>query len=331
MSPSVRRPASEPHRLGSDAYWAMDAATLLARLDSSGNGLTSAQAAERLAVYGRNTLGERRASWLGVLGNQLKSPLLLLLVFAAVASALTGEWIDASIVLVVVVASVGVGFSREYDAESAAAALKARVQTRANALRDGQVRRIAVEDLVPGDVLLLSAGSLLPADGVLLEATDLHVNEAVLTGESFPVLKQLQPCAPGAPLATRANCVFMGTNVRSGTARALVVSTAKATQVGRIAARLNVRPPATEFDRGMARFGYLLTVAMVVMVLVVFAVHIGRGRPAIETLLFAIALAVGLSPELLPAVLSVNLANGAKRMASQGVLVRHLNAIENLG
>jgi Mg2+-importing ATPase len=330
MRSSVRSAENES-KPSIDAYWTLDAATALKRLDAAREGLTSEQAATRLAQYGRNVLKDRRRSWLGVLGSQLKSPLVLLLVFASVASALTGEWVDASIVLVVVLASVGVGFSREYDAENAVAALRARVQTRANVLRGGQIARVAVEELVPGDVVLLSAGSLVPADAMLLEATELHVNEAVLTGESFPVLKQLVPSALTATLAARNNCVFMGTNVRSGTGRALVIATGKATQVGSIATRLNLQPPPTEFDRGMARFGYLLMVAMVAMVLVVFVVHLGRGRAPIETALFAIALAVGLSPELLPAILSVNLANGAKRMASQGVLVRRLNAIENLG
>lgn len=313
------------------AFWSQPSAELLAQLGVGDAGLTSEQAAERLAAFGRNTLKERRRSWLHVLGNQVKSPLVLLLIFAAVASALTGEWIDASIVIVTVLASVAVGFSREYDAENAAAALKARVQTRANLLRDGKPCQVPMDEVVPGDVVLLSAGSLVPADGVLLETADLHVSEAVLTGESFPVLKSLEPSPRRAPLSARRNCVFMGTNVRSGAAKALIVATGSATQVGSIASRLNLQPPPTEFDRGMARFGYLLTIAMVVMVVLVFAVHVAHGRHAMDTLLFAIALAVGLSPELLPAVLSVNLARGGQQMAEQGVLVRHLNAIENLG
>ncbi|HVY25360.1 MAG TPA: magnesium-translocating P-type ATPase [Polyangiaceae bacterium] len=313
------------------AFWSQPAEALLTQLDASEGGLSTEQAAKRLDIHGRNTLRERRLSWLGVLVNQVKSPLVLLLVFAAAASAATGEWVDATIVIVTVLASIAVGFSREYDAENAAAALRARVQTRANVLRGGKSCQIPMAEVVPGDVVLLSAGSLVPADGVLLEATDLHVSEAVLTGESFPVRKSLEVSAANAPLAARRNCVFMGTNVRSGAAKALIVATGGKTQVGGIAARLNLRPPPTEFDRGMARFGYLLTTAMVLMVLLVFIVHVAHGRPAIETLLFAIALAVGLSPELLPAVLSVNLARGGQQMAEQGVLVRHLNAIENLG
>lgn len=331
MAALAEQHASPPASASTDEYWSWQTATLLAHLETDAGGLGTQQALERLNRYGRNALAHRSHSWLGVLANQLKSPLVLLLLFAAIASGATGEWVDATIVIAIVVASVVVGFSREYQAETAAAALRARVKTRTNVLRDGDVRRIPVEEVVPGDVVLLSAGSLVPADGVLLEAVDLHVSEAALTGESFPVLKALGPTPPLASLAQRKNCVFMGTNVRSGTGRCVVVGTARATQFGAIAARLSVRAPDTEFDRGMARFGYLLTSAMGVIGVMVFVVHVARGRPAIETLLFAVALAVGLSPELLPAILSVNLAGGAKRMAEQGVLVRHLKAIENLG
>lgn len=330
----VHRDGHHPEReapRGAPAFWAEPLEPLLGRLDAGRDGLTSQQAAQRLLEHGRNALRERRLTWLSVLGNQVKSPLVLLLVFAAVASALTGEWVDATIVLITVLASVAIGFSREYHAENAAAALKARVQTRATVLRDGKSCQVPMAEVVPGDVVLLSAGSLVPADGVLLETTDLHVSEAVLTGESFPVLKSLETSPADAPVAARRNCVFMGTNVRSGAAKAVIVATGGKTQVGGIAARLNLRPPPTEFDRGMARFGYLLTTAMVLMVLLVLIVHVAHGKPAIETLLFAIALAVGLSPELLPAVLSVNLARSGQQMAEKGVLVRHLNAIENLG
>jgi Mg2+-importing ATPase len=177
----------------------------------------------------------------------------------------------------------------------------------------------------------LSAGSLVPAHGVALEADDCYVNEAVLTGESFPVQKQTGASPPAAPLRERPNSLFLGTDVRSGTARVIVAATGPGTEFGAIAHRLALRPPEAEFERGVRHFGYLLTSAMLVMVFVVFIVHVINGRPALETLLFAVALAVGLSPELLPAILSVNLARGAQMMARQGVLVRRLNAIENLG
>lgn len=313
-------------------YWARDAAELLARLGSCETGLSSAEAEMRQQAHGRNELrGQRELSRLRTLWNQIRNPLLLLLFFAAGVSILTGEWTDAAIVLIIVLATVGIGYKREFSAQSAAAALRARMNTRSTVLRDGSAVMIPVEDLVPGDIVLLAAGSLVPADAVVLEATDCYVSEAVLTGESFPVVKQPGACVPATPLAKRGNCVFFGTNVRSGTARCLVVATGPATQFGSIARRLSLRPPETEFDRGIRRFGYLLTSAMLVMVFLVFVVHMLMERPLVETLLFAIALAVGLSPELLPAVLGVNLSRGASMMAAKGVLVRRLNAIENLG
>jgi Mg2+-importing ATPase len=316
----------------STAYWSRDATELASMLGSGPEGLSRSDAAARLDRYGPNELRERSTlSRLGVLGSQLRSPLLLLLVFAAVASALTGEWIDAAIVMTIVVVTVAVGYSREYSAQAAAGALRARLRTRSTVLRDRHAVEIPIEDIVPGDVVLLAAGSLVPADAVLIQATDFFVSEAVLTGESFPVQKAPGVVESSAELVHRTNCVFLGTNVRSGTARALVVATGPATEFGAIAHRLTLRPPEPEFDRGIRRFGYLVTSAMSIMVFVVFVAHMFRGRPPVETLLFSIALAVGLSPELLPAILSVNLARAAQMMARRGVLVRHLNAIENLG
>ena len=325
------RHGSSSGRIPTD-YWAFDGASLARHLHSGPEGLSRAEAERRLAEFGPNELRTgRRLSRLNVLGRQLHSPLLLLLVFAAGASVLTGEWLDAAIVLTIVIVTVAVGYSREYSAQAAAAMLRARLHVRSRVLRDGRAEQIPTAEIVPGDVVLLSAGSLVPADAVLLEATDFFVSEAVLTGESFPVQKQTGVLDAAAALVERTNCVFLGTNVRSGTARCLVVATGPATAFGAIAHRLTLRPTETEFDRGIRRFGYLLTSVMSVMVFVVFVAHMLRGRPPVETLLFSIALAVGLSPELLPAILSVNLARGAQMMARRGVLVRRLNAIENLG
>ena len=327
---AMARPSLRPH--APDAFWAIEAGELSRLLGSGPQGLSAAEAAERLRDVGPNELlAESRLSRLGVLWNQLRSPLLLLLLFAAVVSAVTGEWGDATIVATIVLATVGIGYQREYSAQAAAAALRARVKTRCTVLRDGAPTQVPIEEVVPGDVVLLAAGSLVPADGVVLEATDCQVGEAVLTGESFPVEKAPGVSAAEAPLGRRANTVFLGTSVRSGTARCLVVATGLQTEFGVIARKLSLRSPETEFDRGIRRFGYLLTSAMLIMVFLVFVAHMLRGRPPVETLLFSIALAVGLSPELLPAILSVNLARGAQTMARHGVLVRRLNAIENLG
>jgi Mg2+-importing ATPase len=314
-------------------YWTLDPSELMRQLATSPNGLSQAEAARRLETHGRNELRQhRQLSRLAMLGRQLGNPLLLLLVFAACASALSGEWMDAAIVLTIVVVTVVIGYSREYSAQSAAAALRVRLRAECTVVRDAQPAGVANEEIVPGDVILLAAGSLVPADAVLLEATDFFVNEAVLTGESFPVQKRPGVLPdPSRGIAQRTTCVFLGSNVRSGAARGVVVATGSATEFGAIARRLSLRPPETEFDRGIRRFGYLLTSAMLVMVLLVFTAHVFKGRPPVETLLFSVALAVGLSPELLPAILSVNLARGAEAMARRGVLVRRLNAIENLG
>ena len=313
-------------------FWSNEPDELAAALRSGVQGLTSAEAEARLRDYGPNALDALRPlSRVGVLLNQVRSPLLLLLIFAAAASGLTGEWFDAGIVLTIVVATVAVGYSREYGAQVAADALRARVHVRTQVVRDGRVDTIDTRGIVPGDLVLLSAGCLVPADARIIEATDFFVSEAVLTGESFPVQKQPGVIDARSALAERTNCVFLGTNVRSGTARCLVIHTGAATEFGAIASRLMLRPPETEFDRGIRHFGYLLSSVMLILVVVVFTAHALQGRAAVETLLFAIALAVGLSPELLPAILSVNLTRGARMLAHRGVLVRRLNAIENLG
>jgi Mg2+-importing ATPase len=319
-------------RVSQAPYWALVPDQLLSRLESTPQGLTSLEAAARLRKYGPNRLREERSlsrAW--VLLRQVSNPLLLLLLFAAIVAAATGQLADAMIVLTILCASALIGYRREYRAQSAAAALRERIQTHSKVLRDGAPQSLAADQVVPGDVVLLSAGSLVPADALVLEASDCYVSESVLTGESFPVEKAPRVVAADAPLRARSNCVYLGTNVRSGTLRCLVVATGGQTQFGAIAQRLTLRPPQTEFDRGLHRFGYFLTSSMLAMVLLVFVAHMFGGRPVAETLLFSIALAVGLSPELLPAILSVNLARGAELMARHGVLVRHLNAIENLG
>lgn len=315
-----------------ESYWAIEPEELFRRLGSSARGLSAEEARARLAAFGPNELREqRRLSRLRTLLDQVRSPLLLLLFVAVAVSAAMGQHTDAIIVLSIVLLTVGIGFQREYHAQTAAHALRRRVKTRTTVLRNGEPTLVLAEEIVPGDVLQLSAGNLVPADAVVLEATDCYVSEAPLTGETFPVAKQPGLSPPAAPLARRANCVLMGTNVRSGTARCLVVATGPSTQMGTIGRHLVQRRPDTELDKGLRRYGYLLTSAMLAMVLIVFVAHVLRGNAAVETLLFAIALAVGLSPELLPAVLGVNLARGASLMARDGVLVRRLNALEDLG
>ena len=312
--------------------WSLPPEQLMAALRADADGLTQAEAALRFQHFGPNALAAtKQQGALGLFANQFKSPLVLILIFASVVSLIASEWVDAGVVLAVVFGSTILGFVQEFIASNAIEKLRSQVTINSVVLRDAQLQTLPSTQLVPGDVVMLSAGSLIPADGVVLEAKDFFVNQAVLTGETFPVEKKPGAVAAKASLAERSNYVFMGTSVRSGTARLLLVKTGKATEFGKIAGKLALRPPMTEFERGIKRFGYLLTRIMLVMVLVVLAINIFMHKPPIASLLFALALAVGLAPELLPAIISITLSHGAKRMAKLGVIVRRLNSIENLG
>ena len=317
---------------GPDSYWSQPLDNLLEALHSTSAGLTTADARQRLDQHGPNVLGVRKkATPLGLFLNQFKSPIILILLFATGVSAVVKDWVDALIILAIVLGSAVLSFVQEYNANTATEKLRARVTLKATVLRDGQAQSIPAGEVVPGDVVLLSAGSLVPADGVLLEASDLYVSQSVLTGETFPVEKTPGVVAVHAGLVERTNCVFMGTSVRSGSARALIVQTGPDTTFGPIAERLTLRPPETEFERGIRRFGYLLTEVMLVLVLVVFAVNVFLQKSVLDSLLFSIALAVGLTPQLLPAIVSINLSKGSQVMAAHGVIVRRLESIENFG
>ena len=313
-------------------YWSRDADDLMAAQDSAHDGLASAEAARRLLQHGPNAVEDRdEQTALRLLLRQFESPLVLILVFGAGVSLWLRQWVDAGIILAIVLGSALLGFAQEYRASVAIAALRRRLALTVQAWRDGAQVTIPAADVVPGDVVQLAAGSLVPADGVILEGVDFLVTEASLTGESFPVEKRPGVLPADTPLAARSNMVFLGTSVRSGTARMLVIQTGRGTEFGAIAARLKAREPETEFARGVRQFGYLLVRIMIVMVVFVLMVNQALGRPLIESLLYAVALAVGISPELLPAIVSVTLSRGARTLASRGVIVRRLEAIENLG
>ena len=323
-SPDAAPPAAPP------AWWSLDAATLAAALHSGPDGLTAKEAARRR----RGAVGLARGDapeWPRLLARQFGSPLVLILVFAAGVSLVLRDWAEAGIIVAIVVASAMLGFAQELRASHAMQRLRRRLATTARVLRDGVERDVPTTQVVPGDVVLLSAGRLVPADALLLEARDFLVNEAALTGESMPVEKRPGVLAAEATLAQRVNAVFLGASVRSGTARVLVAATGAATAFGAVAERIAQREPETEFARGIRHFGELLMRVMLVMVLFVLVANWWLGRPLVESLLFAVALAVGLSPELLPAIVSVTLSRGAHAMARRGVLVRRLEAIENLG
>lgn len=264
-----------------DVYWSLPADRLALVLDASSSGLTTAQAVARLRQYGANVLQEHeRATVFRLFFRQFTSPLVLILVFAAVVSAIVRNWVDALIILAILLGSAVLTMLQEYRASAAVERLRQRMTLRASVLRDGEVQSVPVAELVPGDVVLLSAGSLVPADGIVLEAKDFFVTQAVLTGETFPVEKQPGIAAPQATLPERTNCVFMGTSVRSGTARALMVRTGMDTAYGHIAERLSLRAPEAEFERGIRQFGYLLTRIMLALVVAVLVINVVFARPA---------------------------------------------------
>jgi Mg2+-importing ATPase len=294
--------------------------------------LSSAKAAEQLRQIGPNSVEDAsHLSALRLLLRQFQSPLVLILIFAALISLALRDRVDAIIILAIVLGSSLLGFYQEYKASAAVEELKRRLELTCRVIRNGTEQTVPVSTIVPGDVIVLSAGNLVPADGLLIEATDFMVNEASLTGESFPVEKQPGIVPPETPVAGRTNSVFLGASVQSGKAKMLAVETGSRTAFGAIAEQLKARPPETDFERGIQQFSYMLIRVMIAVVLFVLTVNLLLHRPLIESLLFAVALAVGLTPELMPAIISVTLSAGARGMAKQGVIVRRLNAIENLG
>jgi Mg2+-importing ATPase len=316
----------------SPAFWSVPATDLLQYLQTAAEGLTSEQARERLRRYGANRLrSKKRTDPLTLFLAQFKSPIVLILLFAATLSLFLQDRADALIILTIVLASALLSFFQERGAADAVERLLAIVQTKTTVLRDGRQQEIIVEEIVPGDVVILRAGDVIPGDCRLLEARDLFVDEAALTGETYPVEKAVGALPPETPLGQRTNALFLGTHVISGTAKAAVVYTGKGSEFGKVSERLRLRPPETEFERGVRHFGYLLMEVTLLLVLAIFAVNVYLHRPVLDSVLFALALAVGLTPQLLPAIISINLAHGAKHMARQQVIVKRLAAIENFG
>ncbi len=315
-----------------DPYWSRPNDALLAELESRLEGLTEAAAAARLGRDGPNVIaGESRASALRVLLRQFRSPLVIVLLVASVVAGIAGDWTGTALIALIVLASTALGFLQEYRAARSLDALRSRLATTCRIRRDGAAQVRQARTVVAGDIIELSAGSLIPADGVLLASRDCFVIQAVLTGESLPAEKLAAPTARDATLPQRTNAVYMGTSVRSGTATMLAVRTGASTAFGAIAARLRLRRPETDFEHGVRRFSTLLTEFVLVLTVVVMSINLLLDRPALESLLFAVALAVGITPELLPAIVTFTLARGARDLAAHGVLVRRLAAIENLG
>mgnify|MGYP000033995661 FL=1 len=296
-------------------------------------GLSSNEARVRLSCVGPNTLSHHRGpSLIRQFLARFKNPLVVVLLLASSVSALTGEVTNFAIISGIVLLSVTLDFVQEFRANAAADKLRQSVSVRTTVLRDDQPVDIPVREVVPGDVALLSAGSLVPADALVLEAKDFFVNQSLLTGEAYPVEKHPGQLANNATdLQEASNAVFMGTSVIGGSARVLVMKTGAQTAMGDIADSIQKPTPATSFEIGTRRFGMLIMRLTVVLVLFVLLVNAWFHKPWLESFLFAVALAVGLTPELLPMVVSVTLSRGALRMAKLQMIVKRQSAIQDLG
>lgn len=314
------------------SYWSVPAEAVFQEVGSQSSGLTVTEAKRRLNEDGPNTIQKKKKDnrFMFFL-KQFNNPIVIILLVATGVSALTGEWVDVSIILLIILFSAALSFYQEYSAGNAIEKLRERVQATTLVRRDNQQMEIPSTEVVVGDIVMLSAGSLIPADSIILDSLHFFVNQSILTGESLPTEKFAGIVTQKENVQGRTNVVLMGTNVHSGSATVLVVKTGDSTEYGQLAEHLSLRAPETEFESGVRKFGYLLTQIMLILTLIVFAVNVILDRPAIESLLFSVALAVGITPQLLPAIISITLSKGSRVMAKAGVIVRRLAAIENLG
>ena len=313
-------------------FWQLPISALLGQVAASPDGLSSAEAAARLAQFGPNLIhGEKKKSLVLQFLAKFRNPLVIILLTASALSAFTGDAASFFIIGTIVIISTTLDFLQEYRAGQAAEGLRRSVAVRGHVLRDGNPLEIPLAELVPGDVALLTAGDLIPCDGRVLEAKDFFVNQALLTGEPYPVEKAPGDLPGETEILSAGNTVLLGTSVISGTARVLMCRTGQNTELGEIADTLLAKAPPTDFELGTYRFGILIMRMTILLVLFVILANAFFHRPLLESFLFAVALAVGLTPELLPMVVSVTLSRGALRMAANKVIVKRLASIQNLG
>jgi P-type Mg2+ transporter len=324
------QPASSNPSL--DFFWSINQKDAFKVLSCMDKGLSDDDAAARLKQYGPNTFKARsKGSSIILFLLQFKSPITLLLIAAALLSMGLGDFTDAVIILIIILISSILGFWQERGAANAVDELLKMVQIRCHLLRNGNGIELPVESTVPGDIVILSAGDVIPGDSLILNSKELFVDEAAFTGETYPVEKNAGIVAADAPLAKRSNSLFMGSHVISGKATALVIKTGRQTEFGKISDRLRIKAPETDFEKGIRHFGYMLMEITLVLVIIIFAINILLHKPALDSFLFSLALAVGLTPQLLPAIITVNLSAGARTMAKQKVIVKRLSSIENFG
>jgi P-type Mg2+ transporter len=327
-----RRRISTRATLAED-FWDRSLRDLFQTLEATPAGLTSDEANRRLRLYGPNSfVQESRFAALFSFLRLFANPLVIILVLASTISIELGDPVGGLIIISIVLLSVLLNFSVEFQARHAVEKIRKQVATTAAVIRDGREQELLIAELVPGDIIRLSAGDLVPADARLLKLTDLHVRESALTGESLPVEKSADDLPLGKHgIADASNSVFLGTAVQTGIGTAVIVRTGRDTAFGRIAQRLAMRPPETEFARGIRHFGMMITWITMLLVLFVLLVNIILHRPLLESFLFSVALAVGMTPEMMPMIMTVTLARGARRMTKKKVLVKQLAAIEDFG
>lgn len=320
------------YRNSLDTFWSLTSKDIFTSLQSSDKGLSDEEASIRLKNYGRNTLkSTSKVSAFLLFLLQFKSPLTLLLIIAAGLSLGLGDQTDAIIIFVIILASSVLGFWQEKGAANAVAKLLQMVQIKCRVLRNGNEIEIPVEKVVPGDIAILTAGDVIPGDSLIIESKELYADEAAFTGETFPVEKSAGIVEAGAPLAKRNNTLYMGAHVISGTAKVVIVKTGKYTEFGKISTRLLSKPPETDFEKGIRHFGYMLMEITLVLVVIIFGINVFLHKPVLDSFLFSLALAVGLTPQLLPAIITINLSKGATNMAKLKVIVKRLSSIENFG
>ncbi|HEY6063787.1 MAG TPA: magnesium-translocating P-type ATPase, partial [Chitinophagaceae bacterium] len=313
-------------------FWQYEPQGIMTELQTSLSGLSAGEAAKRLTA-GTDRKKERAPLLRDILLflSQFKSPLTLLLVAAVILSAFLGETSDVFIILFILLATGIVSFIQERHAGKAVEKLKSIIRTKVKVYRDGSIVEVFTEEITSGDILEFSAGDIIPADCLLLEEKDLHVNEATLTGETYPAEKAVGAVPADTGLSKRTNVLFEGTSVVSGSAKAIAVLTGKDTVFGDISASIARPADETAFEKGIRKFGFLLMQITIVLAVIILAVNIYFGRPLMDSLLFGLALAVGMAPELLPAIMTIAMSSGAKRMAQQKVIVKKLSSIQNLG
>src|SRR5512135_893667 len=316
-----------------EGFWDKPLQVLLQLLQATPAGLTTDEAKRRLHLYGPNSLvQESRFAGLLAFLRFFANPLVVILVVASGISLALKDEVGGTIIIAMVLLSVLLNFFMEFQARHAVEEIRKQVATTAAVMRDGREQELPIAELVPGDIIRLNAGDLVPADARLLDVKDLHVRESALTGESLPVEKAAHDLPEGKhAIADADNSVFLGTAVQTGLGTAVIVRTGRSTALGVIAQRLAARPPETEFGRGIRHFGLMITRVIMLLVLFVLLVNIIFKRPLLESFLFSVALAVGMTPEMMPMIITVTLAQGARRMARKKVLVKQLAAIEDFG